>query len=175
MKAATLSMERSLRIVFCLMALAATARILNAQNTATVLGTVKDPSGAVLPGAEVSARNVETGILRKAETGDRGEYRIPALPVGTYDIETSVNGFQTGVRKGIVLSLGRDAVVDFSLQVGAVSEQVTVTEEAPMITTTTATLSGLVDPKQMTTIPLNARSFIDLVPTQGFAVFADSG
>src|SRR6185503_8485317 len=132
-------------------------------------------TGAVLPGAEVSARNVETGIVRKVVAGARGEYRVAALPVGTYDVETSLGGFQTGVRKGIELGLGRDAVVDFTLQVGAVNEQVTVTEEAPLITTTTATLSGLVDPKQMTTIPLNARSFIDLVPSQGFAVFADSG
>src|SRR5262245_9274030 len=120
MRAGILAMERRLRIALGVVPLAETMRTLSAQHTGTVVGTVKGPSGAVLPGAEVSAKNVETGIVRKVETGERGEYRLAALPVGTYDIETSVNGFQTGVRKGIVLSLGRDAVVDFSLQVGAV-------------------------------------------------------
>ena len=146
-----------------------------AQTTGTILGTVKDQSGAVLPGATVSATNAETGIARNTVTGGRGEYRIPALAVGNYQVEATMTGFQTSLRQGIELSVGREAVVDFSLQVGSVTEQVTVTGEAPLIETTTATVSGLVDPKQMLTIPLNARSFIDLVPSQGFAVFADSG
>jgi carboxypeptidase family protein/TonB-dependent receptor-like protein len=165
-----------LRVILCSLVLAfAAAGSLVAQNTGTILGTVKDQSGAVLPGAEVSAKNVETGAMRNSVTGSRGEFRIPALAVGTYEVQATMAGFQTSVRQGIEVSIGRDQVADFSLQVGAVTEQVTVTEEAPLITTTTATVSGLVDPKQMTTIPLNARSFIDLVPTQGFAVFADSG
>jgi carboxypeptidase family protein/TonB-dependent receptor-like protein len=172
----TLPQGRSLRVLVCALMLAiAAASALKAQNTGTILGTVKDQSGAVLPGAQVTVKNIETGIARNSVSGPRGEYRIPALPVGTYDVETTMAGFQTGVRKGIELSLGREAVIDFSLSVGAVTEQVTVTGEAPAIETTTAMVSGLVDPKQMMTIPLNARSFIDLVPTQGFAVFADSG
>ncbi|MBI4478821.1 MAG: TonB-dependent receptor [Acidobacteria bacterium] len=153
----------------------ATAGILAAQNTGTILGTIKDQSGAVLPGAEVIAKNVETGSSRSIVSGSRGEYRIPALAVGTYEVQATMAGFQTGVRQGIALNLGREAVVDFSLQVGAVTEQVTVTEEAPLINTTSATVSGLVDPKQMRDIPLNARSFIELVPLQAGAVFADSG
>src|SRR5262245_43850338 len=91
-----------------------------AQNTATILGTVKDPSGAVLPGAEVKVRNTETGTLRTAVTGTRGEYRVPALAVGTYEVSATMAGFQTGVRQGVELSIGRDAVIDFGLQVGAV-------------------------------------------------------
>lgn len=146
-----------------------------AQNTATILGTVKDQSGAVLPGAQVSVTNVETGITRATTAGARGEYRLPSLPVGTYDVTSTMSGFQSSVRRGITLTIGRDAVVDFSLQVGSVSEQVTVTGEAPLIETTTATVGGVVDSQQMRDIPLNARSFIELVPLQTNAVFAEAG
>jgi hypothetical protein len=145
------------------------------QNTATILGTVKDQSAAVLPGAQITVTNVDTGIVRTAVAGPRGGYRLSALPVGTYDISATMTGFQSGVRSGITLTIGREAVVDFTLQVGNVAEQVTVTGEAPLIETTSATVSGLVDPKQIRDIPLNARSFIELVPLQAGAVFADSG
>ncbi len=84
-------------------------------------------------------------------------------------------GFQTGVRSGITLTIGREAVVDFTLQVGNVAEQVTVTGEAPLIETTTASVSGIVDSQQMRDIPLNARSFLELVPLQTNAVFAEAG
>ena len=142
--------------------------------TGTILGTVKDQSEAVLPGATVTATNVETGIVRTTTSGSRGEYRIPALAVGTYDIQATMAGFQTNVHKGMTLSIGREAVVDFSLKVGDVAEQVTVTGEAPIIETTTATVSGLVDPQQMREMPLNARSFLDLVVFMPGAVFSDS-
>ncbi|HWP84033.1 MAG TPA: carboxypeptidase-like regulatory domain-containing protein, partial [Terriglobia bacterium] len=116
-----------------------------AQNTGTILGTVKDQSGAVLPGATLTVRNVETGITRTGVSGSRGEYRFPALAVGTYEVQAEMTGFQTSVRQGITLTVGREAVVDFSLAVGNVAEQVTVTGEAPLIETTTATVGGVVD------------------------------
>ena len=143
--------------------------------TGTILGTVKDQSGAVLPGATVQATNVETGISRSAVAGSRGDYRIQALGLGNYEISATMTGFQTENRTGVTLTLGREAVLDFTLSVGNVTEQVTVTGEAPMIETTTATVSGLVDPKQMREIPLNARSFIELVPLQAGAVYAEAG
>lgn len=173
----TASRVRSLFAVLAYLSFVTMASgVLHAQaTTGTILGSVKDQSGAVLPGATLTITNTETGITRSAVSGGKGEYRIPALPVGMYEIRTELSGFQSGVRKGIVLSVGQEAVVDFTLGVGNVSEQITVTGDAPLIETTTSTVSGLVDPKQMLSIPLNARSFIDLVPTQGFAVFADSG
>lgn len=133
-----------------------------AQNTGTILGTVKDQSGAVLPGAAVVAINVETGIVRTSVTGNRGEYRLQALGLGGYEVTANMTGFHGEVRTGITISLGREAVVDFTLAVGNVAEQVTVTGEAPLIETTSATMSGLVDPQQVRDIPLNARSFIEL-------------
>jgi len=117
---------------------------LAAQTTGTILGTLKDQSGAVLPGAEITVTNIDTGITRTATSGARGEFRISALAVGTYDIQAGMTGFQSGVRKGITLTIGREAVVDFSLQVGNVTEQVTVTGEAPLIETTSAVVGGVV-------------------------------
>ncbi len=143
--------------------------------TGNISGTVKDQSEAVLVGASVKATNVDTGVVRTAVTGSNGEYRLSALPVGNYELQTELAGFQTGVRRGITLSVGQVAVVDFSLKVGDVSEKVTVTGEAPLIETSTATVSGLVDPKQMHDIPLNSRSFIELVPLQSGAVLAEAG
>ncbi len=146
-----------------------------AQTTGTIQGTVKDQSGAVLPGASVTVMNTETGNSRTATSGSKGEFRVSSLPVGTYEVKSELTGFQTGIRKGLTLSLGQEVVVDLTLAVGNVAEQVTVTGEAPLLQTTTATVSGLVDPAQMREIPLNARSFIDLVPLQTGAVFVDAG
>lgn len=162
--------------VLCLLCLAvAWQGALFGQNTGTILGVVKDQSGAILPGATVTATAVDTGIARTTTTGARGNYRIPALAVGSYQVQAGMSGFQTSVRSGINLTVGRDAVVDFTLQVGNVAEQVTVTGEAPLVEATTATVSGVVDQQQMKDIPLNARSFIELVPLQTGAVFAEAG
>ena len=143
--------------------------------TGTILGTVKDQTGAVLPGASITIRNVETGITRTSATGDRGEYRVPALGVGNYEVQAEMAGFQRGIRQGITLTVGREAVVDISLNVGDVSEQVTVTGEAPLIETTSASVGGVVDSQQIRDIPLNARSFIELVPLQAGAVLNETG
>ncbi len=148
--------------------------LMGQETTGTILGTVKDQSDAVLPGATITVTNTETGVSRSAVAGTRGEYRIPALLVGNYQIQAAMNGFQTEVRKGVVLTVGREAVVDFNLKIGDVTEQVTVTGEAPLIETTTASVSGLVDSNQMREIPLNARSFLELVPLQTGAVFSDT-
>jgi hypothetical protein len=143
--------------------------------TGTISGAVKDPSGAVLPGATVTATNVETGITRNTTSGGRGEYRLPALGVGTYDVQAEMAGFQTSVRKGITLNVGSDAVVEFALAVGEVTTVVDVTGEAALVEATTATVSGVVDSQQMRDIPLNSRSFLELVPLQTGAVFAEAG
>ncbi len=149
--------------------------ILHAQvNTGTILGTVTDQTSAVVRGATVKVTNIETGIVRTAATGARGEYRIPALGLGSYEVRAEIAGFETGVRNGITLTVGREAVVDFALNVGDVTQQVTVTAEAPLIDTTSASISGLVNSNQMREIPLNARSFLELVPLQAGAVFAES-
>ena len=95
--------------------------------TGTISGTVTDATGAVVPGAEVTVKNVDTGITRIMTTDERGRYTAPQLPPGNYEVSTSIAGFQTGVRSGITLTLGREAVVNFTLQVGSVTETVEVT------------------------------------------------
>ncbi|MBI4443400.1 MAG: TonB-dependent receptor [Acidobacteria bacterium] len=146
---------------------------LRAQSTGTISGTVSDATGAVIPGAEISVRNVETGLTRALTSNERGRYAVPQLPPGSYEISASTAGFQTEVRRGITLTIGREAVVDFSLSVGAVAERVEVTGEAPLIETTTSTVSGMIDSKQMRDIPLNSRSFIELVGLQPGAVLTE--
>ena len=134
--------------------------------TGTILGAVTDASGAVVPGATVTIRNVETGISRTLTTDSAGRYTAPQLALGRYDVTAEAAGFQTMVRQGIELTVGRQAAVDFAMRVGTVAEQVTVVGEAPLIEATTSTVSGLVNPQQMRDLPLNSRSFEQLAYLQ---------
>src|SRR5439155_11844159 len=99
-------------------------------STATIAGVAQDASGAVIPGVSITAKNVETGVTRTATTDEGGRYTIPELTLGDYEVESQLPGFQTEVRSGITLTVGRSAVVNFSLKVGQVSDKVTITEEA---------------------------------------------
>src|SRR5262245_42342446 len=113
--------------------------------TGTINGTVTDSSGAAIPGASITVKNVETGIARNTISGETGRYEVPNLQPGSYEISASLAGFQTSVRNGVTLAVGQNAVVDHALQVGQVSETVEVTGEAPVVETTTATVTYLVD------------------------------
>ncbi|MGH9785892.1 MAG: carboxypeptidase regulatory-like domain-containing protein, partial [Terriglobia bacterium] len=131
-------------------------------DTGTISGTVTDQSGGAIPGAAITIRNVETGVARSLTTNAAGRYEAAALPVGNYEVRASLTGFQTLVRSGITLTVGRNAVVDMALQVGEVAQSVTVTGEASFVETTTATVSNLVDEKRVTEIPLNNRDLTGL-------------
>ena len=139
--------------------------------TGTILGTVRDSTGGVVAAATVTIRNAQTGISRTVTTDSAGRYTVPQLGLGQYEVTTEASGFQTSVRSGIELTVGRQAVVDFSLQVGAVAEKVTVTGEAPLVDTTSATVSSLVDEKTMRELPLSGRNFTDLTAIQPGALF----
>src|SRR5687768_883664 len=134
--------------------------------TGTISGLVHDTTGAVIPRASVSVRNVETGIVRNVTTDEGGRYRTPDLASGSYEVAVHADGFQSLVRAGIEMTVGRQAVVDLTLQIGAVAESVTVTGEAPLLETTNATVADLVSETQMRDLPLNGRSFTDLVTIQ---------
>ena len=141
--------------------------------TGTISGAVRDQSGAVLPGAGVTIRNVETGITRRIAADEQGRYRVPQLPLGNYEVEAEASGFSTEVRQGITLTIGREAVVDFSLNVGQVAERVVVEGEAPLVQTTTSEMGALVDNKKIRDLPLNGRSFEQLALLQpGVVVYA---
>src|SRR6266542_735225 len=99
--------------------------------TATIVGTISDPSGSAVPGAQVTARNVDTGLTRTVISGDVGTYRIEFLPVGKYDVEVSYTGFKKALLSGIVLQVNETSRVDVSLAVGQVNETVTIADSSP--------------------------------------------
>jgi hypothetical protein len=132
-------------------------------NTGTILGTVQDATGAVLPGAEVVATHVDMGRSRTAISDDEGRYRFPSLNLGNYEIEASLPGFQTSVRTGIEITIDRRAVVDFTLSVGEISQRVTVTGEAPLVETTSGSLSSVLDSDSVQDLPANGRDLTSLL------------
>ena len=134
--------------------------------TGTVLGTVRDSTGAVVPGATVTARNTETGLTRTIESGADGSYRFAALPVGVYEVRAEQAGFRTEVRRGMPLAVGQEAVLHFALEVGAVEQTIEVSGEAPLVNTTSGSLGGLVDERQVSDLPLNGRNYINLTLLQ---------
>jgi len=130
--------------------------------TGTVLGIVTDSTGAILPGVEVTANNVDTGQTRLAITGDEGRYRISLLDPGSYEVRAELTGFQTAVRRGLNVSVGQEILINLTLEVGAISQEVVVTGEAPLINTTSSTLSSVISEKQVHELPLNSRNLIEL-------------
>jgi hypothetical protein len=128
----------------------------------SILGEVRDETGAIIPGAAVTAINLETGITRAATTNESGRYRIQNLPIGSYRVDASFSGFKSVSRSGINLAIGQDAVVNIALQVGDVAERVEVTGEAPLLETTSAVLGGIVEQKAILDLPLDGRSFLEL-------------
>lgn len=131
--------------------------------TAAMSGTVKDSSGAVVAGATVTITSLETGATRTVETDTNGDYLAPALVVGRYQVSAQKMGFRIETRQGITLAVGQQAVVNFALEVGNVQQEVTVTAEVPIINTTTSSTAGLVDEQQVKDLPLNGRSFDQLL------------
>jgi outer membrane receptor protein involved in Fe transport len=137
-----------------------------AQTTATIAGIVTDETGGVLPGAEVIVSNEETGVSRATVSDEQGRYRVTNLNIGLYDVSASLSGFQTAARRGIALTIGREAVVDITLNIGELSDQVTVTSDAPLVDTRSAGLGGIVDRDTILQIPLNGRDLTGLITMQ---------
>src|SRR5665213_3758049 len=134
-----------------------------AQVSASMSGHVEDASGAAVSGVNVTITSQETGAARTITTDGAGNYSASALPVGPQEIRASRTGFKTEIRSGVRLVVGQDAVVNLKLEVGELSQQVTVTAEAPVVNTTTSSVSGLVGEREVKELPLNGRSFYNLV------------
>jgi len=133
---------------------------------ATLTGTVTDRSGAVIPKAEISVKNAATGVTRNSETNSAGFYTAPGLPPGNYAVSVIAAGFSTALRTNVTLTVGAQQVLDFTMQVGQVSQNVEVTEEAPSIDLASSTISGSVDQRSVVELPLNGRSWSDLATLQ---------
>src|SRR5213594_3893861 len=135
-----------------------------AQNfSASISGIVRDTTGAVIPGVTVTAKHTESGLTRTVTTNENGNYRMPSLPVGAYEVMAEIPGFKQLVRTGINLAVAQEIVLNLTLEVGTTAEQVTVTGEAPLVNTTLASTAGLITGEQLKDLPLNGRSFHELM------------
>src|SRR5437016_9699311 len=143
--------------------------------TGTISGVVQDSSGAVIPGVSVTARNLDTGIDRTVTTDEGGRYTAPNLTLGNYEVQAQLSGFQTEIRSGITLTVGREAVVNLALKVGLISDKVTITAEAPLVESTTSAMSSLVDERTIRDLPLNGRSWDNLALLQPGVVSVGAG
>ena len=151
------------RYIALLLATVGTAAFALAQlPTGTILGDVRDPTGAIIPDTKVTAKNIENGQTRTAITGANGSYRFSALPVGSYEVRAAVAGFQMEARTGVTLAVGSEAVVDFALRVGDLTQTVEVSADAQLVNTTSSSLGGVVGAAQVAELPLNGRNYIDL-------------
>ncbi|MGH9359547.1 MAG: TonB-dependent receptor [Terriglobia bacterium] len=138
---------------------------------ATLSGAVTDPSGAVLPGAKVAIRNTATGVTTSVTANAAGLYTAPNLIPGPYRVTVSAHGFQTVVHSGITLTVGAQQVLNVSLPVGAVTQTVQVTGQAPAVQLVTSSISADVNSTKIRQLPLNGRSWTDLAELQpGVAV-----
>jgi len=151
----------SLCMFFVMLICALPAR---AQTSASIKGIVTDVSGARVAGANVTANNVETGATRGTITDEAGRFIVLSLTIGEYEIKVAKQGFQDALRGGIHLVVGQEASVDFKLDVSGVKAEATVTADAPMVSTTTRNINGLVGEKEIKDLPLNGRSY-DLLMT----------
>ncbi len=141
--------------------------LLQAQATGTVSGFVKDSSGAIVPQAKVTATLVQHGTTYPGETNAEGFYSFPALDPGEYTITVEKQGFERNIQTGLSLSVGQNLRVDVALTVGTVTQAVSVTSQAPLVDTTSQTVSSLVDDRRIVDLPLNGRnvmSLAELVP-----------
>src|ERR1700676_1498142 len=145
-----------------LLGFALPARISAQMVGATISGTVTDPTGAVVAGVKIVAKNVSTGSVANAGTNAVGVFNAPNLQPGTYDLTASANGFATLVRSHIVLTVGQELVFNLTLQVGNTTQQIEVTTEPPTVDLANATVGGLVNGTTVEELPLNGRSWSDL-------------
>ena len=148
------------RLVCLTVALLALPLVAHAQDT-TLLGTVRDNTGGVLPGVTVTATNEAQGTTFVGVTDDKGLYRITVRP-GTFRITADLSGFTSPPRPGVEILLGRQVTLNLDMSVSGLQESVTVTGEAPLLDTSSSTIASNIDPRQMQDIPINGRNWMDL-------------
>ena len=161
-----------LTVSFLALALAAPA-VAQVGSTAQVSGTVKDESGGVLPGADVTATQTDTGFKRTVITESNGSYALPNLPVGPYRLEVMLSGFRGYARTGITLQVNSNPVIDVVMALGNLSEIVAVEAAAPLVETRNPGVGQVIENERIEELPLNGRNVADLVSLAGAAVRPD--
>ncbi|HEY1945572.1 MAG TPA: carboxypeptidase-like regulatory domain-containing protein [Bryobacteraceae bacterium] len=170
-----------MRKICCLTALAfllmgCLAHPAMAQNAnATLSGVVRDPSGAPVPHASVTATQIDTGQTRATTAGDSGDYTIPNLPAGEYKITAVVTGFKTTVVPSLTLQVNQTAALDLKMELGAVSEQVSVSEQLPLLATQTSSVGQVIENRSIASLALNGRQFWNLVALVPGASYTPGG
>jgi hypothetical protein len=145
-------------------------------NTGRILGTVTDQSGGYVAGANVTVTSVERGTVRTIVTDSAGTYVVINLLPGTYTVRVEAKGFKTYNRQNLLLEVGKDLAVDPVLQTGAMTESITITEEAPMVDTTSTTLGGTISNEVINDLPLNGRNYQNLITLRpGTSVYPGGG
>ncbi len=159
-------MRKIIQTMIALVAVVAlSAPVLAQQTTGTVTGRITDAQQAAVPGVTVTATNTATGFSRSDVTTSEGLYRIAALPVGTYDIKAELQGFKATEHKGVAIVVASSIELPLTLEVGSMSESVSVTAEAPLINKTESSVGGVVDVGRIENLPLNGRQFANLAVT----------
>jgi hypothetical protein len=160
----------ALGVVLSLVVQAPPARAQSQATTGTIEGIVTDASGAIVPGVSILLLNAATGFKRELTTDEFGRYRGVALPLGTYTIDATLAGFGKSQRQDVQLAVGQALRIDFTLAPAGVTQEVRVTGGSPVIETTRAEQTALIDEKAVGNLPINGRNFLDFVklaPTVG--------
>jgi len=152
-----------LRFIGLTVALCLSLPAFGQRNTAAIAGTTTDPTGAVIPGTQVTAVQTSTGTTSRTQSNENGFYQLPNLPVGTYTLRVEHAGFQAYVQEGIVLQVDQSATVNVSMQVGSQAESVTITGEPPLVDVRTQTLTTVITPEMARELPLNGRNVLQLM------------
>jgi carboxypeptidase family protein len=132
------------------------------RSTATIRGTVRDATQAVLPGASVTATNEDTGLVRSSPVNSSGAYSLPDLPIGRYKVEAELSGFKKASRTGVILRVADDFAIDFELEPGGVNETISVEASSTPVKVLGGDVSGVVTGEQVRELPLNGRNFLQL-------------
>ena len=151
-----------IKLLVCLAAVWAAPNLLAQQITGSIRGTVTDPSGAIVAGASVTARQTETGLSRTTTTDHAGAYLLLELPVGHYQLQVERTSFQTYIQQGISLDVNESATIPVALKVGAESEKIQVDADADIIQAAVTSLGTVVSEREVLDLPLNGRNFTQL-------------
>lgn len=142
---------------------------------AQISGSISDPAGAVVAGAQVTATQTDTGFIRAAVTGEDGSYVLPNLIVGSYELQVVHSGFKTYSQTGIVLQVSDSVTVNIKLEIGSTSQSITVTADASMVNTESSSISTVIENSRVVDLPLNGRNLTQLVLLAGAAVSTNFG
>jgi hypothetical protein len=169
-------MRRKLSLaVLALSLLNCAGRIYGQSANATITGIVQDPQGSSIAQGQIVAVQSDTGLSRQTTSGESGEYTIPDLPIGSYKVTVTAAGFKTSIVPNLVLQVNQTAQLNFKLELGAVSEQISVTAATPLLTTESSSVGTVVENRSIESLALNGRQFWQLVALVPGASYTPGG